>query len=113
MAAPIRRPAADSVFSSIASRFLFFLRALRVLGGSMTPSHSPGPQFMIGLRRSLVLAALVGVSGSAGAQDAEPAGNRDPVLRLEGGGPLSPITAVAFGTDGATLYETGWDKVVR
>src|SRR5438094_374118 len=67
----------------------------------------------LSLRRSLVLAALVGLTGSAGAQDAEPPGNRDPVLRLEGGGPLSPITAVAFGTDGATLYETGWDKVVR
>jgi WD40 repeat protein len=37
----------------------------------------------------------------------------DPVLRLEGGGPLGPISAVAFGRAGTTLYEAGWDKVVR
>ena len=42
-----------------------------------------------------------------------PAGDQDPVLRLEGRGPLSPVEAVAFGPRGVTLYEAGWDKVVR
>ena len=35
------------------------------------------------------------------------------MLRLEGRGPLSPVHALAFGANGATLYEAGWDKVVR
>jgi len=42
-----------------------------------------------------------------------PAVDQDPVLRLEGRGPLSPVEAVAFGPRGMTLYEAGWDKVVR
>src|SRR5262249_45167176 len=39
--------------------------------------------------------------------------DKDPVLRLEGRGPLSPVEALAFGPSGSTLYEAGWDKVVR
>ncbi len=42
-----------------------------------------------------------------------PVGDQDPVLRLEGKGPLSPVEAIAFGPRGVTLYEAGWDKVVR
>jgi hypothetical protein len=69
-------------------------------------------------RRLLMVSVLAGLAWPAPAQDAAlPAqvapGNEDPVLRLEGGGPLSPVSAVAFGPDGATLYEAGWDKVVR
>jgi WD40 repeat protein len=41
------------------------------------------------------------------------AGDQDPVLRLEGKGPLSPVEAVAFGPGGTSLYEAGWDKVIR
>src|SRR5262249_59455406 len=73
---------------------------------------------MIGHSRLLVLAVLVGLTQTTAAQDAGPPPaplaprSRDPVLRLEAG-PLGPITAVAFGADGSTLYETGWDKVVR
>ena len=66
-------------------------------------------------RRFLVLTALVALARPAGAQDAAPArpANEDPVLRLEGDGPLSPVSALAFGRGGETLYEAGWDKVVR
>ncbi len=42
-----------------------------------------------------------------------PPGDDEPVLRLEPGGPISPVTALAFGKDGQTLYEAGWDKVAR
>src|SRR5205085_1529402 len=35
------------------------------------------------------------------------------ILRLETGGPTSPLTAVAFSPDGERLYATGFDKVVR
>src|SRR4051794_41983875 len=66
-------------------------------------------------RISLAIALLILADGRAMAQDVAPggAGERDPVLRLEGGGPLSPVSAVAFGPGGGVLYEAGWDKVVR
>src|SRR4051794_658547 len=67
--------------------------------------------------RHLFLASVVaGLAQPVWGQDAAPAGppgNEAPVLRLEGDGPLSPVSAVAFGPDGGTLYEAGWDKVVR
>jgi hypothetical protein len=63
--------------------------------------------------RPLLVAALAALPHISRAQDAGPPGAADPVLRLEGGGPLSTVTAAAFSPDGATLYETGWDKVVR
>ena len=36
-----------------------------------------------------------------------------PLPRLELGGPASLVTSLAFSPDGETLYEGGWDKVVR
>jgi WD40 repeat protein len=39
--------------------------------------------------------------------------DKDPILRLEAGGPTSYITALAFSSDGKSLYAAGWDKVVR
>ncbi|WP_406695965.1 hypothetical protein V5E97_33730 [Singulisphaera sp. Ch08] len=36
-----------------------------------------------------------------------------PVLRLQAGGPTSYVTGLAFSPDGKSLYETGWDKVIR
>ena len=41
------------------------------------------------------------------------ADDSEPVLQLEGRGPLSYVTALAFSPDGQTLYAAGWDKVVR
>lgn len=40
-------------------------------------------------------------------------GERDPVLRLEAGGPTSLVSALAFSPDGTALYAAGRDKVVR
>src|SRR4029077_10082041 len=36
-----------------------------------------------------------------------------PLLRLEGGGPTTFVTSLAFSPDGQTLYAAGFDKVVR
>jgi WD40 repeat protein len=40
-------------------------------------------------------------------------GDKNPLLRVEAGGPTSLVTALAFSPDGQTLYAGGWDKVVR
>src|SRR5205823_14575562 len=42
-----------------------------------------------------------------------PPGKKEPLLRLEAGGPTSYVTALAFSPDGKRLYVGGWDKVVR
>src|SRR5437762_2329983 len=36
-----------------------------------------------------------------------------PILRLEPDGPLTFVTSLAYSPDGRTLYEAGWDKIVR
>jgi WD40 repeat protein len=69
------------------------------------------------MRRRLVGAAgLVGALFLAAARAQGPAfvpGEKEPLLRLEGGGPTAHVTALAFSPDGKTLYAAGWDKVVR
>jgi WD40 repeat protein len=48
------------------------------------------------------------------AQDAPlPPGEKEPILRVDGGGPTSFVTALAFSPDGKALYAAGFDKVVR
>lgn len=42
-----------------------------------------------------------------------PPGEKEPVLRLEAGGPTTYVTALTFSPDGQSLYASGWDKVVR
>lgn len=59
-----------------------------------------------------VLALTLLLACPAAARPAPPPAE-DPVLRLEPGGPTSLVTALAFGPDGSTLYEAGWDKVIR
>jgi WD40 repeat protein len=53
-------------------------------------------------------------AGRAGAAEADlPIGQREPLLRVEGNGPTSSVTALAFSPDGTRLYAGGYDKVVR
>lgn len=69
------------------------------------------------MSRKYVAAALPLVClWGAGARGAEPTiapGEREPVLRVEAGGPTSLVRALAFSPDGRTLYAAGFDKVVR
>lgn len=67
------------------------------------------------LRSILLVAALATLVSAASAQEQPliPPGEKEPLLRLEAGGPTSFVTALAFGPDGKSLYAAGWDKVVR
>src|SRR5262249_52716226 len=54
------------------------------------------------------------IGGPVTAQAPAPAAeDKEPVLRLETGGPMSSVTALAFSPDGKTLYEAGLDKCIR
>jgi WD40 repeat protein len=68
-------------------------------------------------RRVLPLALVLLFSKEVPAAVAPPAllpgGDREPVLRIEAGGPTADVTALVFSADGKTLYAAGWDKVVR
>ena len=56
---------------------------------------------------------LLAGAGTPAQEPVLPPGDKEPVLRLEAGGPTSYVTALAFSPDGKTLYAAGWDKVVR
>src|SRR5881394_3817587 len=56
---------------------------------------------------------LLASAGTPAQAPAIPPGDKEPVLRLEAGGPTSFVTALAFSPDGKTLYAGGLDKVVR
>src|SRR5213595_2447523 len=56
---------------------------------------------------------LLASAGTPAQAPALPPGDKEPVLRLEAGGPTSFVTSLAFSPDGRTLYGAGWDKVVR
>jgi len=63
--------------------------------------------------RGTALVLLLSATLAAGQGPDQPAGDREPLFHLETGGPTSLVTALAFSPDGGTLYEAGWDKVVR
>ena len=66
-------------------------------------------------RCTLVLFCLIALPPIADAADKDVSvpGEKEPVLRLESGGPTAHVTSLAFGPDGDTLYAAGFDKVVR
>ena len=65
-------------------------------------------------RRGLVLLPIVALwFGSQLRTAAQAVGEREPIPRLETGGPVSAVQALALSRDGKTLYEAGFDKVVR
>ena len=76
-------------------------------------------EFLAGCAVGLGAAALLPVwpAGGRAAQQPGagviPGADPEPFLRLETGGPLGHVTAVAFSPDGRTLYAAGLDKVVR
>jgi WD40 repeat protein len=72
----------------------------------------------LGQIRWALLVLLAQLGTSAGGQGPVPVavlppGDEAPLPRLEVGGPTSLVTGLAFSPDGQTLYEAGWDKVVR
>lgn len=58
----------------------------------------------------LLIVALIALGSTAQEAGAPP---DEPILRTEAGGPSGPVMGLAFSPDGGTLYEGGWDKVVR
>ncbi|QDV33987.1 WD40 repeat domain-containing protein [Tautonia plasticadhaerens] len=74
----------------------------------------PGPGSGIGGRgaglASFLIVGLLAVASGAQDPGAPP---DEPILRTEAGGPSGPVMGLAFSPDGRTLYEGGWDKVVR
>jgi WD40 repeat protein len=69
---------------------------------------------MFGTRLTAVLTLLLLADSGAGADvPLLPPGDKEPLLRLEAGGPTSFVTALAFSDDGQRLYAAGFDKVVR
>src|SRR5262245_58700849 len=65
------------------------------------------------MRRRLALAVLLLLGAAAAAPAQAPAAKKEPLFRLEAGGPTSFVNAIAFSSDGNTLYAAGYDKVVR
>src|SRR5947209_758160 len=61
----------------------------------------------------LVSVLLLAAGVPALAQAPAAPGDKEPVLRVEAGGPTSFVTALSFSADGKILYTGGWDKVVR
>jgi WD40 repeat protein len=63
------------------------------------------------MRRFIPILAAVGLLlvGDVAAADT----TDQPILRLDADGPLTFVSALAYGPGGRSLYEAGWDKVVR
>jgi WD40 repeat protein len=63
--------------------------------------------------RSGAFAVVFLLGASSVWAQAPAAADKEPLLRLEAGGPTSFVTALAFDPDGTILYAAGYDKVVR
>src|SRR5262249_17849291 len=86
----------------------------RLFLSPLPPRVSARASIMIHRTVLLTLWLLVSNQPVARAQESPlPPGEKEPVLRLEAGGPTSFVTALAFSPDGQTLYVAGFDKVVR
>jgi WD40 repeat protein len=68
------------------------------------------------MRNSLLLASglvlAMGIAARAEGPGQAPR-SKQPILRVEAGGPTAFVTSLAFSADGRTLYAAGFDKVVR
>src|SRR5438105_9042256 len=62
---------------------------------------------------TVALVALLLSAPAFGQGPTIPSGDKEPVLRLEAGGPTSFVTSLVFSPDGRRLYAAGFDKVVR
>lgn len=58
--------------------------------------------------RSAVVVILIAASAAA-----QPPGGKQPILRLDPGGPTACVTALAFNRSGTRLYGAGHDKIVH
>jgi WD40 repeat protein len=65
------------------------------------------------VRASVRLPLTVALLAAAPARGEDVPRAGEPVLRLDGSGPMSFVSALAFAQDGKALYQAGWDKVVR
>jgi WD40 repeat protein len=60
----------------------------------------------------VLLSAPAGAARAAENVETPPA-DKEPVLRVDPGGPGAFVASLAFSPDGGTLYAGGWDKVIR
>lgn len=70
------------------------------------------PRRLLAIVLLLLLGPLAGPAIAAAEIESLPA-DKEPLLRVDPGGPAAFVTALAFGPDGKTLYAAGWDKVIR
>ncbi len=63
--------------------------------------------------RQLLLGVTVALTLSKASIRAETPGGDAPLLRIEAGGPVNAVSALAFSPNGQVLYAAGWDKVVN
>jgi WD40 repeat protein len=59
-----------------------------------------------------MLVSALGAATAVAADNQLPPGDKEPVLRIDSGGPGAFVTSLVFSPDGKTLYAAGWDKVI-
>src|SRR5882724_675120 len=82
--------------------------------GKNGASLSPLREIFMKKRWIILSSVLMMVAPATWAQaPVLPPGEKEPLVRLEAGGPTSFVTALTFSPDGKLLYAGGLDKVVR